>query len=31
MLVTSPKGQTCVMAAGHSWDGKTTVALGTAI
>jgi hypothetical protein len=31
MLVTSPEGRTCVMAAGHSWDGKPTLATGTAI
>jgi hypothetical protein len=31
MLVTSPNGLTCIMAAGHSWDGKTTLAAGTAI
>jgi hypothetical protein len=31
MLVTSANGVTCIMAAGHSWDGKTTLAAGTAI
>ena len=31
MLVTSADGRTCIMAAGHSWDGKTTLAAGTAI
>jgi hypothetical protein len=31
MLVTSQDGRTCIMAAGHSWDGKPTLATGTAI
>jgi hypothetical protein len=31
MLVTSPNGRTCIMAAGHSWDGKPTLAAGDAI
>jgi hypothetical protein len=28
MLVTSASGLTCVMAAGHSWDGTPTLASG---
>ena len=31
MLVTSPNGRTCIMAAGHSWDGSLTLAAGAAI